>query len=126
MRIFIVFLLSVFLCGTAYAENYVAAEPKGLCGKWLTNPSGIALVDGDQKVYVTDASANRVLVISPRSRHVEKIIKTKEPTHDIVPAANGQRAYVLSGSASENMVLVFDTATDKIIETIALGAGYAK
>jgi DNA-binding beta-propeller fold protein YncE len=125
MRILLAFFIVTFVSyGEARAEKYIAAEPTGLCGKWLTNPSALALVYGDEKLYVTDASFNRVIVISPSSRRITKIINTTEPTYDIVPSRNDKPVYVLSGNKNENVILVLDAATDKIVETFALGAGY--
>lgn len=128
MRYFSIFLLCLLLLSTtACVDRHVAIEEgKSFCSKWKSNPSGLALAHHDQKVYVSDSDGERILIISTVSMRVEKIIVTQNPNYDIVASPDGQRVYVLSNAKQESYMLVIETASDKIIESVLLGSGFAK
>lgn len=103
-----------------------SADQTNLCAHWKTLPKGIIFVQNGSKIYVGDAAAPRIMVISPTLNIVEKEITTVGPIRAISSSPDGQYAYAVISKLNENNLFIIDTKTDEIIREVKLGGGYPR
>src|SRR4051794_2481291 len=90
-------------------------------------PRSIAITPDNKKVYVTNMVNGTVLVINasnPNFLHVDFAIRVGTEPFGCALTPDGRKLYV--ANFSSDSVSVIDTATNKVIRTIALPAGNQK
>ncbi len=84
--------------------------------------SGIAITPDGSRAYVTHSN-NQISVIDTSSNSVIATIFGTGSTAGIAASADGGRVYATNGGL--DAVLVIDTGSNLVIDTVAVGAGFA-
>jgi YVTN family beta-propeller protein len=82
-------------------------------------PRALAILPGDQKVYVAGQTANQVFVLDAATQAVTGTIAVGAAPTAVVAAPDGKSVYVVSHEAA--MVTKIDTASDTVAGTLAVG-----
>jgi YVTN family beta-propeller protein len=82
-------------------------------------PRALAILPGDQRVYVAGQTADRVFVIDAATRRVRGSIAVGAAPTAVVAAPDGDAVYVVSHEAAT--VSKIDPRTDQLVATLAVG-----
>lgn len=89
----------------------------------IERPRGIAVDDQGGRIYVADAGANDIAVISSKTWKVEKTIPVQLQPGPLAVAADGRTLYV--GNFEDQSVSSIDVASGKVAATVPLGHVHA-
>lgn len=108
--------------GNIYVIDRKTAEFKGKISQ-LTSPRFFLKIN-DQKAYVSDLASNSISIVNSESFELSGAISVNRSTENMVLIGN--KAYVAHWSGylqalKNNMVLIIDTETDALIDSIQVG-----
>ncbi len=115
------------LAGCAQNEESILVSPEdrmSLCAHWKTIPGSLALIPNENKLYVGDSAANRIIVISLASKTIEKEIQASAPIETMASSPDGRNVYAVTHQQDVNTLLAIDTKSDLAVESANLGSGF--
>jgi YVTN family beta-propeller protein len=96
-----------------------AVDPSTMRFDPQVKPRALAILPGDQKIYVAGQTANQVFVVDAQTHTVTTTIPVGAEPVGVVAAPDGKAVYVVSMMAAQ--VAKIDPTTDTVVATQSLG-----